>query len=90
MEYIDETFEGGSMLLDGHVFRNCTFKDVVTQFHGGAVVLENCSMTNPRVQLGGDLARGLITLNDLFGTEEVLNMVRSAVNPDVVKSSIRG
>jgi hypothetical protein len=90
MEYIDETFEGGSMLLDGHVFRNCRFNAVLTQFHGGEVVMENCSMTNPRVQLGGDLARGLITLNELFGTEELLVMVRNVVNPDRVISSIRG
>ena len=90
MEYIDQTFEGGHMTLDGHVFRNCRFNNVITRFEGGEVVMENCSMSIPRVQLGGDLARGLVTLNDLFGTEELLAMVRNVVNPDVVKASIRG
>ena len=90
MEYIDQTFEGGSMTLDGHTFRNCTFKDVITRFDGGEVVMENCSMSNPRVQIGGDLARGIVILNDLFGTDELVKMVRNVVDPDVVKASIRG
>jgi len=76
-----ETFEGGSVHIDNKSFRNCTFNNVVFQYAGGPVEMVGSSMNNFSFQFGGDLAQGLFTLFQLFGTEGMLQIIGGFTNP---------
>ncbi|RYD57204.1 MAG: hypothetical protein EOP60_04465 [Sphingomonadales bacterium] len=76
-----ETFEGGSVHIDNKSFRNCTFNGVVIQYAGGPVEMEGCHMNNFSFQFGGDLAHGMYTLYQLFGTEGMLQIIRGFTDP---------
>lgn len=81
MEYIDQRFEGTTVQLDGNTFRNCVFLDVVFQYSGGPVEIADCSMNRFSFQFGGDLARGLYALHQLFGTDNMLHILRGFTDP---------
>lgn len=42
IEKKNETFNGGTVLLDGHRFITCTFKDTTLQFNGGVFDVIHC------------------------------------------------
>jgi hypothetical protein len=81
VDYVDQSFEGVTVELDGNSFENCTFRDVVFQFSGGELVMKNCNMDRFRFQFGGALANGLFALYQLFGTEGLLQIIRGFTEP---------
>lgn len=81
MDYRNEKFEGGTVALDGNSYVNCTFTDVVFHYAGGPVEMENCGMDRFSFQFGGDLAQGLFTLYQLFGTDGMLQILRGFTEP---------
>ncbi|MBX3566299.1 MAG: hypothetical protein KF730_17195 [Sphingomonas sp.] len=76
-----ETFEGGSISIDNKNFRNCTFQNVVIQYAGGPVEMVGSTMNSFSFQFGGDLAQGLFTLYQLFGTDGMLQIIRGFTDP---------
>jgi len=81
VDYLDKTFEGETVELDGNSFENCTFRDVTFQYSGGDLMMKNCGMNRFRFQFGGDLANGLFALYQLFGTEALLQIIRGFTEP---------
>lgn len=81
MDYVDQTFEGVTVELDGNSFKNCTFRDVTFQYSGGDLAMENCGMDRFRFQFGGALSNGLFALYQLFGTEALLQIIRGFTEP---------
>ena len=81
MDYVDQTFEGVTVDLDGNSFKNCTFRDVTFQYSGGDLKIDNCGMDRFRFQFGGALANGLFALYQLFGTEALLQIIRGFTEP---------
>jgi hypothetical protein len=81
VDYVDKTFEGETVQLDGNSFENCTFRDVTFHYSGGNLVMKNCGMDRFRFQFGGDLANGLFALYQLFGTEALLQIIRGFTEP---------
>lgn len=81
MDYVNETFEGVTVDLDGNSFKNCTFRDVTFKFGGGDLTMENCGMDRFRFQFDGALANGLFALYQLFGTEALLQIIRGFTEP---------
>jgi hypothetical protein len=81
MDYIDKSFEGESVRLDGNTFRNCTFRDVTFIYGGGELVMVNCNMDRFRWSFEGDLARGLFSLYQLFGTDRMVKIIRGFTDP---------
>ncbi len=59
MEHVGETFRSCRVRLDGQTYVECTFDDVVFEYAGGKVSLDRNTITNCRVDLDGDLARGI-------------------------------
>ena len=80
-EFVDREFKNETVVLDGNVFRNCSFRDVVFQFSGKGVEMSNCNMDRFSFQFGGDLAAGLFTLHQLFGTDTMLKILRGFTEP---------
>jgi hypothetical protein len=83
MDYVNETFQGVVVPLDGNTFRDCTFDRMVFQYSGGPVEKVNCNLNNFSFEFGGDLAQGLFTLYQLFGTEGMLTILRGFTDPGV-------
>ena len=81
MDYVDQTFEGETVVLDGKSYKNCTFRDVTFVYSGGDLVIENCGMDRFRFQFGGALSTGLYALYQLFGTEGLLQLIRGFTEP---------
>ncbi len=81
MDYVDQTFEGVTVDLDGNSFKNCTFRDVTFQYSGGDLKMDNCGMDRFRFQFGGALANGLFAIYQLFGTEALLQIIRGFTEP---------
>lgn len=81
MEYIDQKFEGVTVVLDGNSYRDCSFLNVLFQYAGGPVEMSGCVMDRISFQFGGDLAQGLFTLYQLFGTEGMLTILRGFTEP---------
>jgi hypothetical protein len=81
VDYVDQSFEGVTVELDGNSFENCTFRDVVFQYSGGDLVMKNCNMDRFSFQFGGPLANGLYALYQLFGTEGLLQIIRGFTEP---------
>ncbi|MBB4840799.1 MULTISPECIES: hypothetical protein [Sphingomonas] len=81
MVYENEHFEGVTVTLDGNTYRNCSFKDVRLHYSGGPVEMAECGMDRFSFQFGGDLAQGLNTLYQLFGTEGMLQILRGFTEP---------
>jgi len=81
MEYVNQTFEAGTIVLDNNVFRECTFRGAVLQYGGGPVDMVDCRIERFSCQFDGDLARGLFTLYQLFGTEGMLKIIRGFTDP---------
>ena len=81
MDYVDQTFEGVTVELDGNSYKNCTFRDVTFDFSGGDLTMDNCGMDRFRFQFGGALANGLFALYQLFGTEALLQIIRGFTEP---------
>ncbi len=81
MTYEDELFEGVTVTLDGNTYNNCRFMNVRFHYSGGPLDMSNCSMDRFSFQFGGDLAQGLNTLYQLFGTEGMLQLLRGFTEP---------
>jgi hypothetical protein len=81
LEYIDQKFEDVVLSLDGNTYRRCSFNNVVFQYAGGPLEMSDCTMDRIRFQFGGDLAQGLHTLYQLFGTEGMLTILRGFTEP---------
>jgi len=81
MEFENELFEGGTVELDGNTYTSCTFRNVVFKYAGTGVTMSNCSLESFSFQFDGDLARGLFTLYQLFGTEGMLKIIRGFTEP---------
>jgi hypothetical protein len=81
MEYANERFEDVTVTLDGNVFRNCSFNNVLLHYSGGSLEMSDCSLDRFSFQFGGDLAQGLNTLYQLFGTEGMLQILRGFTEP---------
>lgn len=81
MEYTDQKFEDVILSLDGNTYRRCSFFNVLFQYAGGPVEMSDCAMDRIRFQFGGDLAQGLHTLYQLFGTEGMLTILRGFLEP---------
>ena len=81
MEYIDQKFEDVVVSLDGNAYRRCSFVNTVFQYAGGPLEMSDCAMDRIRFQFGGDLAQGLHTLYQLFGTEGMLTILRGFTEP---------
>lgn len=81
LEHVDQKFEDVVISLDGNAYRRCSFFNVVFQYAGGPVEISDCAMDHVRFQFGGDLARGLHTLYQLFGTEGMLSILRGFTDP---------
>jgi hypothetical protein len=81
MDYVDRTFEGVTVPLDGNSYTNCTFRDVVLVFGGGDLHMANCDIDRFRFQFEGQLANGLHAIYQLFGTEGLIKIIRGFVDP---------
>ena len=81
MEFVDQSFEGVTVELDGNTYRNCRFRNVMFQYSGGPVEMSDCHMDRISFQFGGNLAQGLFTLYQLFGTEGMLTILRGFTEP---------
>jgi hypothetical protein len=81
MDFQDRTFEGGTVELDGNRFTNCTFRNVTLKYAGKAIEMADCRMEAFSFQFDGDLAQGLFTLYQLFGTEGMLRIIRGFTEP---------
>ena len=81
MDHANQTFDSGTITLDGNSYVDCTFRNVVFHYSGGPVEMSNCSMDRFSFQFGGDLAQGLFTLYQLFGTEGMLTILRGFTEP---------
>lgn len=81
MEFEGKTFEGETVSLDGNTYRDCTFNKVLFQYAGGPVEMSECALNNFSFQFGGDLAQGLFTLFQLFGTDGMLQIIRGFTDP---------
>jgi hypothetical protein len=84
-KFENQTFEGGTVSLDGNEFVRCTFRDVVLKYAGQGVDMTDCNIEQFRFQFDGDLARGLHTLYQLFGTEGLLTLIRGFTDPQPAK-----
>ena len=82
MDYVDQTFEGMTVELDGNSYENCTFRDVVFVFGGGDLKMTKCAIESFRFQFTGALANGLFALYQLFGTESLLTIIRGFTDPN--------
>lgn len=82
MVYENELFEGVTVTLDGNTYRRCNFKEVELVYSGGPVEMEECGMDRFSFRFDGDLARGLFTLYQLFGTEGTLQIIRGFTDPN--------
>lgn len=81
MEYDNQRFTNAEIVLDGNTFRNCTFNEVVFVYSGGPVVMADCGIERFSMKFDGDLAQGLFTLYQLFGTEGMLQIIRGFTQP---------
>ncbi|HWU94926.1 MAG TPA: hypothetical protein VN029_04970 [Sphingomonas sp.] len=81
MVYEDELFEEVTVTLDGNTYRNCRFRNVLLHYSGGPVEMSECSLDRFSFQFGGDLAQGLFTLYQLFGTDGMLQILRGFTEP---------
>ena len=81
MDYVNESFESGTISLDGNSYRDCSFRNVTFKYAGGPLEMSNCSMDRFSFQFDGDLARGLFTLYQLFGTDGMLTLLRGFTEP---------
>jgi hypothetical protein len=81
VKYSNQSFVGVPVELDGNVFENCTFRDVVFQYSGGDLDMTNCNMDRFSFRFGGALATGLHALYQLFGTDGLLQIIRGFTEP---------
>lgn len=81
MHHENENFEGTTVVLDNNSFRKCVFNNVTFDYSGGPVEMESCSIQRFSLKFGGDLAQGLFTLYQLFGTEGTLQLIRGFTEP---------
>ena len=81
MDHVNQFFEAGTITLDGNSYVGCTFRDITFFYSGGPVEMSNCSLERFSFQFGGDLAQGLFTLYQLFGTEGMLTILRGFTDP---------
>ncbi len=89
MVYENEHFEGVTVTLDGNSYSNCRFYNVRLQYSGGPVDMAECSLDRFSFQFGGDLAQGLSTLHQLFGTEGMLQVLRGFTEPGAGEVELR-
>ena len=81
MHYENQHFDQTHVDLDGNSFTNCRFTNVVFRYAGGPLDMTDCSMDRFSWQFGGDLARGLHALHQLYGTDLMLTILRGFTDP---------
>lgn len=81
MQHSNETFEGAVVELDGNSYEDCTFYNVVFQYSGGDLQMKNCAIDRFSFKFGGALANGLYAIQQLFGTEALLQIIRGFTEP---------
>jgi hypothetical protein len=81
VNYSDETFENVPVELDGNVFENCTFRNVLFGYSGGDLTMRDCNIESFSFRFGGALGTGLFALYQLFGTEGMLQIIRGFTQP---------
>ena len=81
MDHVNQTFEAETVTLDGNSYTDCTFRNVTFVYAGGPLEMSNCAMDRFSFRFDGDLARGLFTLYQLFGTEGMLTILRGFTEP---------
>jgi hypothetical protein len=81
MDYDNQRFEGTEVVLDGNTYRDCSFENVIFVYSGGPVEMSNVRMDRFSFRFDGDLAQGLFTLYQLFGTEGMMTILRGFVEP---------
>lgn len=81
MEFVDKHFRNETVVLDNNSFRGCSFLDVVFEYSGKPVEISECGMDRISFKFGGDLATGLFTLYQLFGTDGMLKILRGFTEP---------
>lgn len=81
MQHTNEKFEGVVVELDGNSYDNCVFHNVVFHYSGGDLQMNNCAIDRFSFQFGGALANGLYAIQQLFGTEALLQIIRGFTEP---------
>lgn len=81
MEHTDEVFENVTVELDEQVFRRCTFRNVLFQYSGGDLQMQECNIESFQINFGGPLANGLYALYQLFGIEGLTQIIRGFTEP---------
>jgi hypothetical protein len=81
VHYSDQVFEDRELTLDGNTFENCTFRNVVFTYSGGDLVMTRCVLESFSFRFGGALATGLFALYQLFGTDDMLQIIRGFTEP---------
>ena len=81
MDHVDQTFENVTVELDGNTYDNCTFRNVLFHYSGGDLTMKNCDIDRFSFQFGGALANGLYAIQQLFGTEGLLQIIRGMAEP---------
>jgi hypothetical protein len=67
----DQHLEDAAIDLDDHYFRSCTFIGCTLTFSGKDFGMENCTMYDCRLQLGGEAARMIQLLAQLDIVSEI-------------------
>ena len=70
MRYQGERFINQRVRLDGNQFEDCRFTNVVFEYSGGPIHLCGCEFNGFGWDFGGELARGLAVLGQLYATSQ--------------------
>ena len=81
MDFVEETFEGVDVTLDGNSYERCRFESVNFIYGGGSLKMTDCHMNHFTWRFTGDLANGLYALHQLFGTEGLITIIRGFTDP---------
>lgn len=80
----DQTFTGGTVDLDGNLYRNCRFEGVIIRYSGdGDVGLQGCFFEGCTLALDGAAARTISYLTAIhgglgdWGRRNVDNLIRA-------------
>jgi hypothetical protein len=72
MRYEGEAFHDCRVELDGNQFDSCRFNNVTFHYSGGPIHLCGCEFDGFGWTFGGDLARGLAVLGQLYASNQAV------------------
>lgn len=83
MRYEGQSFRNERVRLDGNEFDSCHFINVMFDYAGGPIHLRGCTFEGFDWQFGGDLARGLAVLAQLYSSNRAaaVSQVSKAMFP---------